>query len=81
VPQASFFTAKAPAVRVSSGAPSAFKVSCPYCQTGSATVVYQKGGAAVLTINGFRDPRQCDRCGRFFRLKPRLVIDGVPLEG
>lgn len=57
----------------------AHRITCPYCQAGAAVVVVERRGEQVSV--DLAEPRRCDLCRRFFKLKPRLQLVGVPLEG
>lgn len=57
----------------------AVRVPCPYCKRGHG--IFQ----AVVTNFGevegnAADPIKCVSCEKYFRLKPRIVFRGVPLE-
>lgn len=56
------------------------RIACPYCSVGYAELLVSKTGPQ-LQIEAFRDPRKCNVCKRYFRLKPRLKIEGVKMEG
>lgn len=59
------------------------KVGCPYCLAsgipgGHAVVeIVHRNGADQLV--GMNDPRRCNVCQRYFRLKLQFKVLGVPL--
>ena len=54
------------------------RITCPHCLIGWADILIEKvNGEVKVDLN---QPRTCEKCGRYFRLKPRLQIVGVPLE-
>ncbi len=55
-------------------------IPCPYCRDGAAVIAVEKGGAEKIRIEGFREPRKCDSCGKYFRLAARVVVQGVRIE-
>lgn len=60
-------------------------VYCPYCLVGSATIVRRVtydsfGRPGAFEIDRFRDPRQCNGCGHWFRLHVKSHIVGVGLD-
>ena len=55
------------------------EITCPYCLAGYAEVVVMHRHGQVQ-IEGIKDPRKCNQCQRYFRLKPRVVLEGVKLE-
>jgi uncharacterized Zn-finger protein len=60
----------------------AHRITCPYCQAGAAVVVMDKwtGGGEVKVQVDLKEPRKCDLCGRYFKLKPTTTLVGVPLD-
>lgn len=55
-----------------------YRVSCPYCIVGFSEIPAVRQNDAVQ-VEGIREPRKCLTCGKYFRLKPRVVLEGVPL--
>lgn len=53
-----------------------YRVSCPYCMVGFAEVPAVRNNDAVQ-VEGIQEPRRCVTCARFFKLKPRVVLEGV----
>jgi hypothetical protein len=54
-----------------------YRVMCPYCTIGSATVdVQQVAGAHTANTQ----PRQCNQCERYFRIQVTMRLEGKPLE-
>jgi len=64
-----------------SGGPSAdvLRITCPYCVAGFCEALMVRKGD-IVQVENIKDPRCCVSCGRYFFLKPRVVIEGVPLE-
>jgi len=56
----------------------AHKISCPYepIGFGIANVHRTKGGDVQVNMN---DPLKCTCCGRYFRLRTRVVLYGEAL--
>jgi len=63
------------------GVPAAdvLRVTCPYCVAGFAEVLMLRKGDHVQ-VEAIKDPRRCLTCGRYFALRPRVVLDGVRME-
>jgi ferredoxin len=55
------------------------KISCPYCLIGYAEMVEERRDGQ-MQIQGIKDPRKCVTCHKYFRLKPKVQIVGVPME-
>ena len=54
-----------------------FHVSCPYCKPlGSAVVHVQYRDGAHIADTA---PRQCVQCHKYFDIRVRLQLEGVPL--
>lgn len=56
------------------------RVTCPHCLIGFAEVKVVTQGKDHKTVANIRDPRRCLTCKREFRIRPRIVLEGVPLE-
>ena len=54
-----------------------FRVTCPYCLLGSATVEVkrQKGAHQADTA-----PRQCSHCNKYFDIQVKMILTGMPLD-
>lgn len=74
------FLGRAPSVRITSSTVEIKKVHCPYCKVGSTDVIGERGSEGKLQIEGFREPRKCNNCGKLFKLTARVVVEGAPLE-
>ncbi len=74
------FVGHAPAVSITP-ATELVRIPCPYCQLGGCLLPMQKGGLEKLRIEGLRDPHPCDRCGKYFKLIIRVVVEGAAIEG
>lgn len=57
------------------------RIPCPYCQLGGTLLAVEKGGVEKIRIEGFKDPRKCDSCERYFKLNVRVAIEGSKIEG
>jgi hypothetical protein len=54
-----------------------FRVTCPYCALGGATVdVTKHQGAHTADTK----PRQCDYCHKYFDVQVKLILTGIPLD-
>lgn len=57
------------------------RVSCPYCLVGFTEILIEVNHRNnSKSVERIHDPRKCVTCGKFFRLRPRVVVEGVPLE-
>lgn len=60
-----------------------YRVTCPYCVVGHVDVLaerYESGGEIKVEVKGMDEPRLCGTCKRFFKLRARTKLVGVPLE-
>lgn len=55
------------------------RISCPYEPLGYADIVVERPGGS-LEVKDFDEPRMCVTCGRWFNLRYRVQILGVPLN-
>ena len=70
----------APFVKVPAGM-EMHRVSCPYCLVGfSEVLVETQLTQKTKRVEGIAEPRRCVTCKRYFKIKPRLKLDGVKLE-
>lgn len=58
--------------------PEHHRATCPYCIIGFALVtVYRNGSEVNLNLD---DHPKCTGCKRYFRIQPRLKLEGVKIE-
>ncbi len=74
------FVGHAPTVSITP-ATELVRIPCPYCKLGGCLLPMQKGGLEKLRIEGVRDPRKCDTCGKYFLLTIRVVVEGAKIQG
>lgn len=55
------------------------RITCPYCVAGFAEVLMVRKGD-IVQVEHINDPRKCFTCGRYFKLQPRVVLEGVRME-
>jgi transcriptional regulator NrdR family protein len=56
------------------------RITCPYCAVGYCDVVGERAADGTFTLEGIREPRKCVTCDKYFRLRPRVTIEGARLE-
>ena len=54
-------------------------ITCPHCLVGGANVVIDRPGGNGVLVD-LRAAHKCDKCKRYFGLKPKLQFIGAPLE-
>ena len=55
-------------------------VGCPYCKVGHSKAFVRYVGDDASELMDAKGHYQCDTCGRWFRLKIRMRVLGVPIE-
>lgn len=58
------------------------RITCPYCIGGFAEVLVEKDMRANATrIENINRPVECRTCKRLFRLRPKVVLEGIKIGG
>jgi hypothetical protein len=58
------------------------RITCPYCVTGYAEVLVDRPGGKGVELD-LNEPRHCEQCRKFFKLRVKVQFVGVmlPEEG
>jgi hypothetical protein len=55
------------------------RIACPYEPIGAAIIRLDRSADGTVAFEA-KEPPFCTTCKRYFRLKPKLTIVGIPLE-